>query len=136
MSFLEIDTSSVKPSHFKEVHDLINGAASACCTVKKASTIKIDAKRVFSTSGDQANFLGDITLRLQGEMRLDGNGKWSFKGTLRAYDDWYDFNASTHRKIIGEILTMIGRNTPGKPFWIEIRGEKPISEEGKVECKK
>ncbi|TXH34399.1 MAG: hypothetical protein E6Q98_18735 [Rhodospirillaceae bacterium] len=40
---------------------------------------------------------------------------------------------STHRGFIGELLTTIGRNTPGKPFDIEIRGSVPVSARGKRE---
>ena len=46
-----------------------------------------------------------------------------------------NFNASTHRSAIGEWLTSIGRKTKGKPFYVEIRGEKAITESGTLEAK-
>jgi hypothetical protein len=49
---------------------------------------------------------------------------------LKSYDDLYDFNASTHRGIIGETLTKIGASTSGKPYWIEIRGPKEAKQNG------
>ena len=57
---------------------------------------------------------------------------WSFDGTFKSFDDYYDFNKSTHRGWLAEILTALGRNTPGKSHWIEIRGEKPVKENGTI----
>ncbi len=125
MSFDEIDTSSVRPSLFPKVKAVL---IKPCC---KKETI-IDDKIPFSTSGDQASFLGNITLRLEGTLKTTKKCNWSFFGTLKSYDDYYDFNKSTHRKFIGEFLTMIGRNTHGTPYWIEIRGSKPINEIGVI----
>ena len=125
MSFDDIDTSSVKPSQFAKVQKKIDGSTSP-------RTVKIDDKLPFTTSGDQALFLGNITLRLQGDFTVKEGCKWEFSGTLKSYDDYYDFNASTHRGPIGELLTALGRNTTGKPYSIEIRGSKQISESGQM----
>jgi RHS repeat-associated protein len=126
MSFGDIDTSSVKPSQFPKVAKEISGSA-------RDATISIDDRKAFSTSGDQALFLGDITLRLQGTLTLKKSDcSWKFDGTLKSFDDWYDFNKSTHRGPVGEFLTGIGRGTTGTPYWIEIRGSKQISESGKM----
>jgi hypothetical protein len=51
---------------------------------------------------------------------------------LKCFDDIYDFNKSTHRGIIGELLTAIGRNYNGTTYDIEIRGSKSISGGGEV----
>jgi uncharacterized protein RhaS with RHS repeats len=125
MSFSEIDTSDVSPSQFPKVRSEISGSA-------RDATIVVDDRMGFSTSGGQALFLGNITLRLQGTLTLKKSEcTWKFEGTLKSYDDYYDFNPA-NRGIIGEALTAIGRNTKGKSFWIEIRGSKQISESGKM----
>ena len=77
-------------------------------------------------------FLGNITLRLQGEFKVKPCHEWEFNGTLKSYDDVYDFNASKHRALLGELLTAFGRSTPGTPFDIQIRGAKQISETGRM----
>src|SRR5436190_3874516 len=125
MSFSDIDTSSVRPSQFPQIQREIQGSTDP-------RTTQIDDKKPFATSGDQSLFLGDITLRLQGEFKVKPCREWEFNGTLKSYDDVYDFNGSTHRGLLGELLTAFGRSTPGAPFDIQIRGAKPISETGRM----
>lgn len=126
MLFGDINTSSVKASQFPKVANEISGSA-------RDATISIDDRKAFSTSGDQALFLGDITLRVQETLTLKTSDcSWKFDGTLKSFDDKYDFNKSTHRGPIGEFRTGIGRGTTGTPYWIEIRGSKQISESGKI----
>lgn len=50
-----------------------------------------------------------------------------------SYDDKYDFNASTHRGIIGESLTRLGAMFSGKEYQILLPGEIHIKESGKRE---
>lgn len=121
MNFNDIDTSGVKPSSFGQVRDLING--------DREGNFSVDAKRPFTTSGSQWGYLGNITLRLQGNLSLDSSS-YSFKGSLKSFDDVYDFNKSTHRGVLGEILTRAGAAQDGVPYDIEIRGSKPIYETG------
>lgn len=124
MDFGAIDTSGVRPSQFHQVQaELGRGPQDAL--------VSIDDRLAFSTSGDQALFLGDITLCLQGGLSIEKSGSFQFSGTLKAFDDYYDFNKA-NRGIIGEFLTWIGRGTSGTPYWIEIRGTKPISESGRL----
>lgn len=52
-----------------------------------------------------------------------------------SYDDKYDFNASTHRGIIGESLTRLGAMFSGKEYQILLPGEIHIKESGKREYK-
>lgn len=85
----------------------------------------------FSTSGDQALFLGDITLPLQWFLDIGTKGDFSFSGTLKSFDDPYDFNRGD-RSFVGEALAWFGREAKGTPYWIEIRGSKPITESGHV----
>jgi integrase/recombinase XerD len=134
MSFDDIDTSSIKSSEFPRVKDAIRDFKK---NPKPARTVQIkwtnkDDNLAFTTSGDQALFLGDISLKLEGDFVIKNDCTWEFKGPLKSFDDWYDFNASTHRGPLGELLTTLGRNTPGKPYWIEIRGSKQLSETGSM----
>lgn len=79
--------------------------------------------------------VGNVSLKLEGTLEIKTDCTWTFAGTLKCFDDLYDFNASTHRSAIGEWLTSIGRETKGKPFYVEIRGEKAITESGTLEAK-
>src|SRR5699024_2117053 len=106
---------------FPGVESLVSG--------ERQGNFSIDSRVPFSTSGDQSLFLGSITLRLQGSLSMDAS-TYSFKGTLKSFDDFYDFNKSTHRSLLGELLTRIGATQEGTPYWIEIRGAKHIDESG------
>lgn len=121
ISFDDVDTSSVQAIDFPQVHGLIGG--------DKNGVFPVDDRNSFSTSGDEAGYLGNITLRLQGNLSLS-EGKYSFGGTLKSFDDRYDFNWSTHRSFLGEALTRFGATQKGVPYDIEIRGEKPLNESG------
>lgn len=107
MAFSDIDTSRVKVADFLQVKALISGKANG--------SFGIDSRLPFSTSGDQAFFLGNITLRLQGSLSLSPK-KYVFSGTLKSFDDIYDFNKSTHRGWIGEALTRWGGWTARGPI--------------------
>ncbi|MGN0855300.1 MAG: lipid II-degrading bacteriocin [Kiritimatiellia bacterium] len=131
ISFAEIDTSSVSVLSFPQVK-----AALKDCKVGK-TRIKWRNKKdnyVFTTEGKQKLFLGDVSLKLEGQIEVKPGGDWKFNGTLKCFDDFYDFNKSTHRGLAGEILTWFGRQTDGKNYWIEIRGQKLVSESGNC-CK-
>ena len=132
MNFSEIDTSSVTVDRSPRVRELFKDCALGTYEIKWASS----ADNIpFTTSGDQALFLGDISLKLEGTLTIAAYGDWKFTGTLKSFDDFYDFNASTHRGPIGEALTWFGREKMiGKPFIIEIRGAKPASGTGNC-CK-
>jgi len=134
MSFDDIDTSSVKPSDFPKVKDEIKAFKKKC----EDKTVKItwkskDDNLPFSTSGDQALFLGNVSLKLTGDFVMKASDcTWKFTGTLKCFDDYYDFNASSHRSVIGEALTSIGSKIDGVPYWIEIRGSKTITQDGNL----
>jgi len=75
---------------------------------------------------------GNITLRLQGTLTtscVSESCAYTFKGSLSAYDDPYDFNKA-HRGVVGEGLTAVGRHTHGREYMIEIRGHRDITESG------
>ena len=123
MYIYEIDLSGVGPTYFYDVRDLLDFG--------RQGEYDIDARQAYSTTGEAANYLGDITLRLQGTLAISSSGVWSFNGVLKSYDDFYDFNISTHRDFWGELITAYGRNTPGKDYRIEIRGLNVIRESGR-----
>ena len=123
MDFSEIPTALVLPTDFPAVKAATN---SACFD----GTMKIDDRTSFASLMKWLT-VGNITLRLQGTLMTKCDCSWSFSGYLKSFDDIYDFNASTHRYILGETLTAIGRNIPGKPYDIRIRGAKSISQEGR-----
>lgn len=75
-------------------------------------------------------WLGHITLKIEGTVHKSHDGGISFDGIARAYNDTYDFNASTHRSELGEAATAAGNylgSIRGKPYQIVIQGEIPIS---------
>lgn len=118
MDFNEINTSRVRVSRFPQVQtELKKGCGSR--------TTQIDSTSAYSTSGDAAATVGNITLRLQGTLKICGCN-WSFEGNLKSFDDLYDFNRSTHRTMPGELSTAIGNIMPGKAYNIRISGEKQI----------
>jgi len=128
MSFDEIDTSKVKVEKFKKIAEQLKSCTPGTYQIKWGD--KFDSLP-FLTSGDQALFLGNISLKLEGTIVIRKGGDWEFSGQLKSFDDLYDFNASTHRGAIGEALTWLGREQiSGKPYYIEIRGAKQASATG------
>jgi RHS repeat-associated protein len=132
MLFDDVDTSSVRPTDFSNVRKIIESCKKGeCCGSPQRTTV--DDKISFTTSGDQYLLLGDITLRLQGEIEIDPcTCCWNFQGTLKSFDDLYDFNKSTHRKLWAEIITILGGIVKGKPYWFNIRGWKILQNSGCV----
>ncbi|MFO0700129.1 MAG: lipid II-degrading bacteriocin [Nitrospira sp.] len=116
----DIDTSSVKATNFSQVK-----AAIGSCT---QGTYPVNDAAGFSTGGDAALYLGNITLKLTGTVTVNCDCSWCFQGTLSAYPDVYDFNKSNHRTPAGELSTRIGSFLPGKPYTINIVGSKPVNQ--------
>ncbi|WP_024694426.1 lipid II-degrading bacteriocin [Pseudomonas syringae] len=71
--------------------------------------------------------LGNITLRLVGEIDKSSSGAWTFNGEIRAYNDVYDANPSNHRGWLGENLTSILSEFPFTSYQIEIPGSLPVT---------
>lgn len=122
----QLNLSDIKPTEFPGFQAALSRGKDALIDTKYAFPMS-------RSSEEDGYLLGDSTLRLQGHLTFAQNGSWDFDGTYKIFDDPYDFNKSTHRGFIGELLTTIGRNTPGKPFDIEIRGSVPVSARGKRE---
>ncbi len=76
--------------------------------------------------------LGNITLRTVGVITKNANGSWTFDGVVRAFDDIYDANPSTHRSLTGEALTSFLSQLSRQSYTVEIPGEIPISTSGFV----
>lgn len=111
----------MRPSQFPEV-------AAGLGSGPRDAVIPIDSRMMYPTG---SALLGDIRLRLEGSLTLHRNpGSFAFEGTLKSFDDYYDFNPSSHRTPLGEFSTGVGRFLPGKSYWIEIRGSRPIYESG------
>ena len=118
--FSDVDTSSVKATNFSQVK-----AAIGSCT---PGTYPVNDVVGFSTGGDAALYLGNIVLKLDGDVTVNCDCSWCFHGTLAARPDVYDFNRSNHRTAAGEFSTLVGSFLPGKPYTINIVGSKPISQ--------
>ena len=123
MNINQLNLSGIRPEEFDKFQAALSDGVDK----------DLDIKQAFSMSRSSTNdylLLGDVTLRLRGHLTFDKNGGWNFNGNYKVYDDTYDFNKSTHRWFGGELLTSIGRQTPGKPFQIEIRGAVPVQAKG------
>ena len=124
--FGEIDTSSVRARDFPQVKSILESCrAGSHRIVWRNSRDNL----AFSTKGKLAFVLGDISLKLEGVLDVKEGGDWTFSGTLKSFDDLYDFNRA-NRGLVGEGLTAGGRSVNGKNFWIEIRGAKQMSDSG------
>lgn len=126
VDFKDVDTSDVKVISFPEVAMELRKPA-------RDATISIDGRRGWNAKRLSQNWLiGGVILGLRGELKIRKDCRWTFEGDLEAGDDRYDFNKG-NRGFVAETLTAIGRNSPGKIYYTQIRGAKPIREEGKLE---
>lgn len=83
----------------------------------------------YNTSSDSwmtASWLGNITLKIEGTIIKQDNGKLFFQGGARAYNDIYDANPSTFRSSVGEnatsVLAAVEKYLNAKPYEIAIQG--------------
>jgi len=93
----------------------------------------IDQKFSYDTSQDSviaASYLGWISLHTTGTLTIGDKGSWSYNGSVRAYNDIYDANASNHRGALGESMTTILRYLNGQAYSIAMPGEIPVSGSG------
>lgn len=72
------------------------------------------------------SYLGRVSLRLNGTLKVDSAGQWSFQGTVTGTKDIYDANPDASRGIIGELLTDVLRSLNGQVFDINFKGEHQI----------
>lgn len=87
----------------------------------------------YNTSADSwmtASWLGNITLKIEGTIIKQENGRLSFHGGARAYNDVYDANPSTFRSAVGEnatsVLAAVERYLNAKPYEISLQGTNLI----------
>lgn len=99
----------------------------------KVGVFNISENFVRDTSKDgiiPAAYLGNITLKTEGVLSIQKNGWWDYKGVVRAYNDTYDANPSSHRGPFAEASTTILRGIHGKEYIISIPGELPANYNG------
>jgi tetratricopeptide (TPR) repeat protein len=125
MDFNEVDTSGVSPSSFPKVAALLRDPA-------RRAPVYVRDERSWATPGLQRHLIGRFRIRLEGTFSVDASCRWTFGGSLSAADDIYDFNESD-RSFIDEAITTVGRMIPGKPYRIQFRGRKRLSESGPKE---
>ncbi|HGM5492918.1 TPA: lipid II-degrading bacteriocin [Serratia fonticola] len=100
----------------------------------QVGVFKISSNFTRDTSKDgmiPAAYLGNITLKTEGVLSIQKNGTWNYNGVIRAYNDTFDANPSSHRGALGESATTILRALNGKPYTISIPGELPAKYNGK-----
>lgn len=74
------------------------------------------------------SYIGNMSLKLEGNITRNSDGTWQLTGVIRAYDDYYDFNASDHRSAAQEAFTyLIREGFIGTPFNVGMPGEIPVS---------
>ncbi len=116
----------ISPMKINQIKDIIKSGV--------VGTFPVSTKFTHAT-GDYnvitGAYLGNITLKTEGTLTISDNGSWTYNGVVRSYDDKYDFNASTHRGVIGESLTRLGAMFSGKEYQILLPGEIHIKESGK-----
>ncbi|RAI67470.1 hypothetical protein DOZ80_19325 [Pseudomonas fluorescens] len=87
----------------------------------------------YDTSSDSwmtSSWLGNITLKIEGAITRQDNGRLTFSGEARAYNDIYDANPSTFRSAVGEnatsVLAVIEKYLNATPYEIAIKGANVI----------
>jgi RHS repeat-associated protein len=142
ISFDLVDTSKVEAVEFPKIKELfrVNVARSSRrgggrCE-KETKDIN-DARMSFAPkgTGDAQTVLGDITLKLDGTLEIDECCNWKFNGTLKSFDDEYDFDIKPFtRNPIRNIGTALGRlyNGSGVKYNIQIRGQKQLNQKGNL----
>ncbi|MHC8303032.1 lipid II-degrading bacteriocin [Pseudomonas sp. ZS1P83] len=101
----------------------------ALATAPVGRTVIALDKVPYNTSSDSwmtASWLGNITLKIEGTIIKQDNGKLFFQGGARAYNDIYDANPSTFRSSVGEnatsVLAAVEKYLNAKPYEIAIQG--------------
>lgn len=71
-------------------------------------------------------YLGRVSLTLQGTLKVEPNGQWTFDGGVVGTHDRYDANKDVSRGKVGELLTDVLRAIPGTEYDINLNGEHVI----------
>ena len=127
MNFADLGVTAMNATSFAAVKSAISGPC-------KTEVIPISDSRAYTTQGDVWLIVGDVTLKLNGLLYKACDCSWNFVGVLSAADDFYNFNASTHRSFSGESLTtlgrLIGKACGAKPYTIKFSGSMPMTGRG------
>ena len=119
----DIDFSSLDIRNIKKIRSLLFKG--------EKGDFDILTKHPFQTTGDEASYLGRVTLKIEGTLTIN-KGTYVFVGSVKVFDDKYDFNTS-NRGLLGEALTWYGRNfVKGTPYWIRPVGELGIGASGRL----
>jgi hypothetical protein len=95
---------------------------------------KLDVKFTYDTRKAGTSTwltLGNVTLRTEGSLLKNADGSWTYNGVVRAFDDRYDPNPSTHRTVMGERLTDVLRVLLKTEYDIKIPGELKVQAKSK-----
>ena len=117
---------NISPSEIPAITNIVNSGV--------IGTFPISANFTRDTAKDSivaGAYLGNITLATEGTLTVASNGSWGYNGVVRAYNDTFDFNPSTHRGPIAEVLTRLGGLYSGTPYSIAIPGQLQIQGSGK-----
>ena len=129
MNYADIGVSAMKATNFSAIQQ---GTSGRC----ENKVTAINDGKAYTTQGDVFWVLGDITLKLNGLLYTSCDCQWNFVGVLSAADDFYNFNASTHRSRTGEAATTLGRwigkACGAKPYVIKFNGNEPITQGGRM----
>ena len=125
--FDKIDTTSVIPEQFWEVQEILRRG--------RPGTYKIDGRKSFwvGKNFDSRFVVGNIRLRIEGDLVIGNRGNYSFKGKLSALPDQYRMYESNHRNDVDEGTTRLGKalgSLGHSDYKIHITGEKPIASSG------
>ena len=77
--------------------------------------------------------MGNITLKLDGELTVEEGGKYTFKGRLGALPDTYKMYSSNHRNSVDEAATRAGElmgSVGHGDYEIKVTGQKAVSSSG------
>lgn len=83
----------------------------------------------YQTVGGQSTVLGELSMKIEGGLTFNSESKrWNFDGTIKFFDDPYDFNFDFTRPL-RTALTVAGRlyNGKGETYNIETRGAQKVN---------
>lgn len=121
---LDIKPEEISVAGHQPMDELINDNS---FVGTKSVVIEKFAYDTYDDSVTTGNYLGNISLKLEGEFSRYSDGSWEFVGEARSYKDIYDFNASTHRDWWAEELTnIVDEHFSGNAYFIDIQGSLPV----------
>lgn len=77
-----------------------------------------------------AALLGRISLKTEGQLRINESGSWSYNGVVRAYNDTYDANFDPSRGEIAQASTTVLSWFHGKSYEIALPGQIEVNLSG------